>query len=184
MITASLLALTAASACSVGESGGGQQPAPPASDAVDPALKVESPKNLAGVSDSCQLLTAEQLSALGASGSEPKPSINDQYKEPTCNISNDAFDITVDINTKNGGMTAANARRDNFDNFAPTEVAGYPAAQINADSSVCTVAAGIADDQSIEVFYAKNAGGTPEMDDACGYAKKITAEVIKNIPSA
>lgn len=184
VVTASFIALTAASACSVGESGENQQSPPPAPSAVDPALKVEEPRNLKEITDACQLLTPEQLTQLGAGDSEPTPSTNSQYQEPTCTISSDALDIIIDINTRNGGMAATYARKDNFELFAPTQVGSYPAAQINFAETQCTVATGIADDQSIEVLYAKNSGGTPEMDDSCGYAKKITTELIKNIPPA
>lgn len=184
VLTASLLMLTAASACSLGQSDAGKQPTSPPSQPADPALQVSNPKNLTGVTDSCQLLTPQQLTELGAADPEIEPYVNEQYKEPSCDISSDAFDITVDINTEHGGMTAAHARKDNFENFAPTEVGEYPAVQVNFQGTVCTVATGISDDQSVEVFYAKNSGGTPEMDDPCGYAKKISAEAIKNIPAA
>lgn len=184
-LTASFFVLTTISACAVGQGGGGKQLEPSGSqEAVDPALKVDSPKNLKGITDACQLLTPEQLNQLGADEPEIEPSTNPQYQEPSCDISSDALKITIDINTEHGGMTAANSRASNFENFEATEVDGYPAAQVNAAGNLCTILTGVADDQSIEIYYAKNSGGTPEMEDPCGYANKIPAEALKNIPPA
>lgn len=182
-LTAAFLMLTSISGCALG-TGGGQQSAPGASDApaVAPALKVDAPKNLKGIADACQLLTPEQRAALQVDG-EPEPE-ESQYKEPACNFAGDALTATISINSNFGGMTGTHERKDNFDNFAPTEVAGYPAAQVNFSDTLCTVMTGVSDEQSVDVYYAKNSGGTPEMDDPCGYAKKIAAEVIKNVPAA
>ncbi|WP_258345502.1 DUF3558 domain-containing protein [Saccharopolyspora gregorii] len=182
VLAASFFAVTAISSCAVG--GGGEQPpqAAPSKENVDPALAVQNPKNLKGVQDACQLLTAEQRAALQVDGQTEQA--DSEYQEPACDINGDVLNTSIAINTNHGGMTAAHARKDNFDNFEPTEVAGYPAVLVNFSDTLCTVAVGVSDTQSVDVYYAKNSGGTPEMDDACGYAEKIAAEVLKNIPPA
>ncbi|GAA3363376.1 hypothetical protein GCM10020366_55040 [Saccharopolyspora gregorii] len=182
LVAASFVALTAISSCALGE--GGEQPsqAAPSTENIDPALAVRNPKDLKGVTDACQLLTAGQRAALQVDG-QPEQA-DSEYQEPSCDISGDALSTSIAINTNHGGMTAAHARESNFDNFEPTEVAGYPAVLVNFSDTLCTVAVGVSDTQSVDVFYAKNSGGTPEMDDACGYAKKIAAEVLENIPPA
>ncbi|GAA3363372.1 DUF3558 domain-containing protein [Saccharopolyspora gregorii] len=180
----SLLALTSLSACAVGSNNpeeGQSKPAP--ANGTDPALSVNNPKNLKGITDACQLLTPEQRTQLGVSDDKDFESlINDVYQEPSCEIFSDAYNAMIDINANNGGMAKLHAGKDKWDNFTPTEVAGYPAAQLDAQSILCRVHVGVADDQSLEVYYSKNAGGTPEMDDPCGFAEKIAVEALKNVP--
>ncbi|MFR9728625.1 DUF3558 domain-containing protein [Saccharopolyspora sp. MS10] len=182
-LTASLLVLTAISSCAVG--GGGEQTPPqasPSTENVDPALAVKNPKNLKSVTDACQLLTPEQRTALQVEGAPTQR--QSEFNEPACEFSSSAFDTSLDVNTNAGGMTAAHERRDNFDNFEATEVAGYPAVKVNFSENLCNLAVGVSDTQSLHVYYLVISGGTPEMEDACGYASKIAAEAVKNIPAA
>ncbi|MBB5072114.1 DUF3558 family protein [Saccharopolyspora gloriosae] len=183
MLTASLLMLTAISSCAVGGEGEQQPPqAAPSTENIDPALAVENPKNLKGVADACQLLTPEQRTALQVDGAPEQA--DSLYKEPACSMEGDMLTARIEINSNQGGMTATHERKDNFDNFEPTEVAGYPAALVNFSDSLCSVIVGVSDTQSVDVYYAMNSGGAPEMNDGCGYAKKIAAEVVQNIPAA
>lgn len=185
VLAASALVLAATSSCAL-NAGSGQespQPAPPPAGNVDPALKVESPKNVSGISDACQLLTPEQRAALQIDGS-PAPQQKNDYGAPSCEFVGELTTVFVDINTGHGGISQTYSNKDSFDNFAPTEVTGYPAAQVDAASSLCTVMTGVADDQAIDIYFAKNSAQSPEMDDACGYAKKIAGEALKNVPAA
>ncbi|MCA1190233.1 MULTISPECIES: DUF3558 domain-containing protein [unclassified Saccharopolyspora] len=182
MTAAAALALAALTSCSVGSGGTAETSSDPApQQSVDPALRVTDPRDLTGVQDACTLLNPEQRTRLGAGDAEFTTTTN-EYGNSTCEIFGDAFNAAVDIDTNHGGITNLNSKKDNFDSFTPTEVAGYPAAELNAESTACKVSVGIADDQSIEVDFSKNSGGSPEMNDPCGYAKTITNELLVNIP--
>ncbi|MEU6128332.1 DUF3558 domain-containing protein [Saccharopolyspora sp. NPDC047091] len=174
--------MTAISSCALGE--GGEQPsqAAPSTENIDPALAVRNPKDLKGVTDACQLLTPEQRTTLQIEGTPAQR--DSEFKEPACEYDGSAFTAALDINTNSGGMTAAHERRSNFDNFEAAEVAGYPAVQVNFSKNLCNLAVGVSDTQSLHVFYSVISGGTPEMEDTCGYARKIAAEALQNIPPA
>lgn len=184
MTTVSLLALTTLSACAVGgDPSAESQNGPAPRNGADPALAVDNPKNLKGIADACRLLTPDQRTQLGVSDDRDFESLtNDIYQEPSCEIFSHAYNAMIDINTNNGGMAKLHAGKGKWDNFTPTEVAGYPAVRLDAQSILCRVHVGIADDQSLEIYYSKNAGGTPEMDDPCGFAEKIAVEALKNVP--
>ncbi|MGW3469420.1 DUF3558 domain-containing protein [Saccharopolyspora sp. NPDC000995] len=180
----SLFATLGVSACS--PEGTGFQPSPPQTKpptATTSAVpKVENPKNLKAVSDACSLLTPDQLSQLGGGG-EPKGSIS-EYGETQCSWRNDNFRTNVAINTKHGGLAKITENSGSRDNFKPTQVDGYQGARVDEQSTLCRVELAIADDQSIEINFSLRGGDTPEMKDPCGYAEKITSEVLKNIPDA
>ncbi|WP_308198073.1 DUF3558 domain-containing protein [Saccharopolyspora soli] len=181
----SLLALVGAAACSPGGS-----TTPPSSSSDEPAAsasaapKVENPKNLKTITNACQLLTTDQLAQLGATGSQAPEQSTSQYGESQCHFQSEPFSAYVAINTKFGGLERLTQDASSSDNFKPTQVDGYQGARIDEQSDLCKVELAIADDQSVEINYFKNSGGTPEMDDPCGYAEKISSEVLKNIPDA
>ncbi|MEV6234163.1 DUF3558 domain-containing protein [Saccharopolyspora shandongensis] len=171
-------------ACSPGST---NPPAPSTSETAttSAAPKVQNPKNLKGVSDACKLLTQDQFSQLGGStGAKPPESDTSGLGEPTCNWRNDAFSTAVTINTTHGGPEAIAKLAGSSDNFEPTEIQGYQGARVDKQSSLCRIELAVADDQTVAINYFKNAGGTPEMNDSCGFAEKITSEVLKNIPDA
>lgn len=178
-----LFAVLGASACSPG----GSQ-TPPSSTTESPtttapsAPKVEKPKNLKGISNACQLLTSEQLSQLGGGG-QPEEDTS-AYGETQCYWSGDAFAVGVSINTTSGGPARIYQAGGTRDNFAPTTVDGYPGARVDKQDILCRIELGVAETQSVEVNYTKHSGGSPEMNDPCGFAEKITSEVLKNIPDA
>lgn len=183
VLATSVLAAVATSSCSLGAGGGQQspQPAPPPAGNVDPALKVKSPKNIDGA-DACRMLTPEQRSALQIDG-PPAPKKN-EYGASGCEFVGDLTTVFVDVNTGHGGLSQIYSNKESFDNFAPAEVNGYPAAQINYSDALCTISTGVADTQAVEIYFAKNSAQSPEMNDPCGYAKKISGEVLKNLPAA
>lgn len=182
LTTVSLLAVLGVSACSA------ETPAPVPTSPTPPATtapavpKVENPKNLKGIADACQLLKPEQLAALGGGG-EPEQSMS-EYDESQCFWRNDNFATNVAINTTQGGLAKITEKGEISDNFAPTQVEGYQGARIDEQQGLCRIELAIADDQSVEVNYSIRGGDTPEMQDGCGYAEKITSEVLKNIPNA
>ncbi|MDA3648240.1 DUF3558 domain-containing protein [Saccharopolyspora indica] len=180
----SLLAVLGVSACSPGSA---NVPAPTTSDeaTTSAAPKVKNPKNIKAVSDPCQLLTQEQFAQLGGStGAKPPESEISGLGEPACSWRNDAFSTAISVNTTHGGPEEIAKLAEKSDNFKATEVEGYPGARVDEQSSLCRIDLAIADDQSFAINYAKNAGGTPEMDDPCTFAEKLASEALKNIPDA
>ncbi|MEV5540826.1 DUF3558 domain-containing protein [Saccharopolyspora shandongensis] len=181
-----LLAVLSASACAPG--GKNPEPSAPSSSAADTnaaAPKVENPKNLKAITDACQLLTDQQVKDLGGvSERRPPEKSTNSYGESRCQWATDAFTAAASINTKHGGLAKIQQNAENRQNYKLTQLAGYQGARVDEQSDLCRIELAVADDQSLEVNYFKNAGGTPEMNDPCGYAEKITSEVLKNIPDA
>ncbi|MGW1677668.1 DUF3558 domain-containing protein [Saccharopolyspora sp. NPDC002376] len=179
----SVFAVLGISACSPG----GSTPAP-SSTAETPsatapsAPKVDKPKNLKSVTNACDLLTSDQLSQLGGDG-KPEEDTS-AYGETQCYWSGDAFAVGVSVNTTSGGPAKIQEAGSSRDNFEPTTVDGYPGARVDKQDILCRIELGVADDQSVEINYTKHSGGSPEMDDPCGFAEKITSQVLKNIPDA
>lgn len=185
-IAAAALAVAGLSACSSGSGtpGGSGTPEPtkaPSSDTANPVPQVDLPKNIKAVTDACQLLKPEQVTRLGGGTPEPDTTITG---EPQCAWSNSDFRMNVAINANNGGPANIYEDKASNDSFEPTEVSGYPGALIDRTSSLCRVEVGIAEVQSVDISYAKFGGGSPEMQDTCGYAKRIAVETLKNIPDA
>lgn len=176
----STLAVLGISACSGATPEPAPTPSAPPTTNVPSAPQVQNPKNLKSIADACQLLTPEQVATLGGGAPAPDTSV---YGESQCTWSNEAFATTVAINTAGGPAKIFDSPESN-DNFQPTQVGGYPAARIDAQSVVCRVEVGVAEDQSVEINYSKFGGTSPEMQDPCGYAEKIAGEAVKNIPAA
>ncbi|MER7078074.1 Protein of unknown function [Saccharopolyspora kobensis] len=183
----SLLAVLGASACSPGGSGPSPEPTsnPSESAATSEAPKVENPKNLKAITNACDLLTDEQVKALGGTDErKPPEESKSTYGETKCQWTTDAFSATVTINTQFGGAEKIKSNAGTRDNYELIQFEGYTGARVDAESTLCRIELAVADDQSLEVNYYKNAGGTPEMDDPCGFAEKITGEALKNTPGA
>ncbi|MER7015578.1 DUF3558 domain-containing protein [Saccharopolyspora sp. NPDC000359] len=184
LTTASLFAVLGAAACAPGST---PAPTPTISEetTTSAAPQVQNPKNLKAVSDACQLLTQDQFSQLGGSaGAKPPESDTSGLGEPVCDWRNDAFSTSVTINITHGGPAAIEGLAGASDNFKPTQVDGYPGARVDEQSDLCRIELAVAEDQTVAINYFKNAGGTPEMDDPCGFAEKIASEALKNIPDA
>lgn len=177
------LAILGVSACA--PSGSSSTPSSTTSGAAattSAAPGVENPKNLKSITDACQLLTPEQISQLGGGG-QPEEDTS-AYGESQCYWSGDAFAVGVAINTASGGPAKIYKASASRNNFAPTTVDGYPGARVDKQDILCRIELGVADDQSIEVNYTKHSGGSPEMNDPCRFAEKITSEVLRNVPDA
>lgn len=181
LTAASLLAVLGASACSPSTPEPAPESSAPPATSAPSAPEVQNPKNLKSINDACQLLTPEQVAQLGGGAPQGDTSV---YGESQCAWANENFAATVAINTTVGGPAKIFEDPESSDNFTPTQVDGYPAARIDAQSVVCRVEVGIAEDQSVEINYSKFGGTDPEMQDPCGYAEKIASEVLKNIPNA
>lgn len=180
-VTAAVLAVVGVSACSSTTSGAPETTtqAPTSSNTAAPQL--ENPKNVKAVTDVCQILTPQQLTQLGAATSGEKETT--MYGEPKCTWTNDNFSATVALNTTTGFGPAKIREKGRAKNTL-TQVSGYPAMHVDAQSSLCRVEVGLNKGQSIAVNYAVNSGDAPAMQDPCAYAEKIAAAAIENIPDA
>lgn len=183
-VAAAAVGLSGCSAASPGNETADTSSAAPSSEkADDPALAVDTPKNLKAVTDACSLLTAEQLKALGGDGA-PKAA-ESIFGESECSWQGDNFGAIVGINTTTGmGPERIQQQVENAENSEATKVAGYPAARVDEQSALCRIEVGVAEEQAFTVNYSKHAAELPEMADTCGYGEKIAAEVLKNIPDA
>lgn len=182
----SLLAVLGAAACSPGGSTNTPSSNTDEATTTSPATpKVENPKNLKSITDACQLLTDQQVKSLGGVNERRPPEQSPNgYGEPSCEWANDAFTAAVSINTKHGGLEKVLKNAETRKSYKLTQLDGYQGARVDEQSDLCRIELAIADDQSLEVNYFKNAGGTPEMNDPCGYAEKIISEALKNVPGA
>lgn len=184
LITASAFSIIGLAACSPAQTDTPESPETQHSTSeTNPAPAVDKPKNLAAITDACQLLTTQQLTQLGAQAT-PKPS-ETAYGESKCKWSNGDLAATVALNaTTDTGPEQIFEMEEITDNFTRTEVDGYPAARVDEQSDLCRVEVGVSDTTSFSVNYYKYSGDSPEMQDPCGYAEKIASEVLKNIPNA
>lgn len=157
------------SSSDVGSSPSQQQPGP----------QIEQPKNLQAVGHACELLTSEQLQQLGLGG-EPQPD-ESLWGEASCDWANDAAGVSVtQMNQTSPATMYQNAKT--FDEYHPGQVRGYPANHTDRLSNLCTVDVGVSDTATFRVDFTQHEHSTPEMQDACGYADTIAAEVLTNIP--
>ncbi|GAB2754650.1 hypothetical protein GCM10027174_32690 [Salinifilum aidingensis] len=61
---------------------------------------------------------------------------------------------------------------------------GYLANHKGRQSRLCSTDVGVPDSASFRLDFARCASKAPEMQDPCGYADTIAAEVLENIPDA
>lgn len=181
----SLLAVLGASACAPGsDSPAPEQRSEPA-PATSGAPQVENAKDLKAVANACELLAPDQVAALGGTAErQPPEESKSMYGETQCKWQTDAFNVNIAVNTTYGGVQQLDETAGSSEGSQRTEVAGYQGVRYDVQSDLCSVDVAVAGDQSLEIGYFKNAGGTPEMDDPCGFAEKIAGEALKNVPDA
>lgn len=165
--------------------GGDLSEAPPTSESAgaDPEVSFENPKNLAAVTDACDLLTGRQLEQLGMKD-EP------EHKKATlgiapCGWDGHAFGLSLTPDTKSGGM-AKLYRTDGYGKgHERSEVSGYPAAWVERTDITCRVEVGVAESMKVGVSYvAYVTNAEADQVEPCEEGEKIAAMVLKNIPDA
>lgn len=185
LASAALLAILTISACS--------QSTPDATDSTDSAIHtsttpeasfaIHSPKNLKDVGDPCQLLTPQQLSKLGAQATPER--VESIKNVPACDWDTDDFAVTITADTATGGIDNKYASKENFNNFAPVKVKGYPAAHINETKIQCRVTVGVSKASLFTVDFTNHqSGNRSDLKDPCAFAEKVAAEALSNIPDA
>lgn len=145
------------------------------------APPVENPKDLRGIG-SCELLTAVQKTELAIT--TPGETRTTEWGEEECDWQNSDLSVAVAPATKLGGLDQAYRSRENFDNFAESDVDGHPTVRVNVFSAGCSLFVGVADDQALFVDFVRVTGKDPAYRDPCGFAEKIAGMVLSNLPAA
>ncbi len=182
LVVATSLAVLVATGCSP-SGAGSPEPTPTAqttSKQSTPEVTIEKPKNLRAVSDSCSLLTAQQLATLGMAA---KPKHKDSMLGiPSCDWSGDEFAMTIIPDTNSGGITQIYKTEPDA---KKTTVSGYPAAWVDKQSISCRVEIGVSKDAMVGISYFSNTtSDQASQATPCKQGEKIAAMVLKNIPDA
>ncbi|GGI68582.1 hypothetical protein GCM10011581_01900 [Saccharopolyspora subtropica] len=182
------LAVLAAAGCSVPNSSGQNPPSSaasePTSSSSNPAAKVDKPKNLASITDACQVLTQEQLTTLNAVNAKAPEPGSSPNGHPMCQWSNDNFGLIVGVDNTTGLGTGYIVEKAESSNAELRNIDGYPAVRMDETNLLCRVEVGVSDKEHIAVDFTRHSDAVPEMQDSCGYAEKIASEVLKNLPDA
>jgi hypothetical protein len=154
----------------------------PSSGADGGAPAVENPKDLRGV-DPCELLTPEQLAAFSMTG--PGQKDTSEWGEAECDWKGSVVAIGLSPDTTLGdGLDRAYRNQNNFDNFAVSEVDGYPAVRVNFATQSCGLIAGVSDEQTLSMEFTRVSPNAPGEGDPCEFAETVMGAVIKNLPDA
>ncbi|MGW0517019.1 DUF3558 domain-containing protein [Crossiella sp. NPDC003009] len=154
------------------------------------APTVTKPKQLMALLDNpCGLLTTEQRTGLGVS-TDGKPGGNAEAGTAACTWSNFdqrpgmAASITARLETRRSGLDQVYRRSVEFKAFEPITVDSYPAVRVQNDEFRCHLWIGAAEDQSIELSFSSVLGTDPKHSPPCGFAEKVAAAMLANIPGA
>jgi hypothetical protein len=149
------------------------------------------PKNLASVTDVCQMLTPSQLSSLGVGiGTRPlQVSMGRRGLERVCYWSNDTAGITIKINAGNGrspeDIVQKTQNRDEL-----TQIAGYPGVRApTCTPDTCQLEVGVAERQSFTVDFSRHIEKTMQNPDyygpdASGWIEEVANDVVQKLPDA
>lgn len=183
--SAAVLGLSACSQSTPADSGNAtpaatEAQAPQEDQAQSPQEKIDSPLNLKAVTDTCQLLTPEQLEQLGGGG-EPEPA-EQPWPEMACSWEGDNLGIELSPDSTNGG--GIERIKNNFagEYDEVINVAGYPAIHIDVTDMTCTLSAAVSEEHVIGVGVAIYNKVEPQHQDPCAFADRVFTEVVKNIP--
>ncbi|MBB5155463.1 DUF3558 domain-containing protein [Saccharopolyspora phatthalungensis] len=153
------------------------------SAASDP-LHIDQPKNLAGLTAPCQLLTPQQLQELGAGASEQDKS---EWGQAACRWRNQQLAIKVSPDTVQGQGLDYTAKIYGDGSGNPNaQVSGYPAVHGGVNDLRCNVFVGVSDKQVLSVSFTTGSEGrsNPEYADPCAMADKVAGLVLSNLPPA
>ncbi|QIZ34296.1 DUF3558 domain-containing protein [Saccharopolyspora sp. ASAGF58] len=165
---------------------GTPEPAPSSetNSAANDPFHIEQPKNLAAVSEPCQLLTSAQAQQLGAGSPEPDSS---EWGQGACKWRNQQFSTKVAPDTAQGQGLRWAAKIDGDDQGNPNvRVNGYPAVHGGISGIRCSTTVGVSDTQALMVHFTTGSEGrgNPEYTDPCAMSDKIAGMVLENIPPA
>jgi hypothetical protein len=169
-------------ATTVPDTTGGTPSDPPTSGSAGLAPPVGNPKDLRGV-DACELLTPEQLTEFSMTG--PGRKNVSEWGEEDCEWVGSIVAIGLSPNATLGdGLDRAYRNKNNFDNFAESNVDGYPAVRINFATQSCGLIAGVSDEQTLNMEFTRVSPEAPGRGDPCAFAESVMGAAIRNLPDA
>jgi len=146
---------------------------------------VPMPKDARGL-EQCDVLTADQVSALGGDPASVKfEEAEFGVAGPACAWSalDNRWTMSIGINTDAavGGLetTYLNEQRDVFAIFEPFEIDGHPAVRAQQEvSPECGIAIGLADTQLVSIDMTRR----DESVDTCEIARRAGSALLSNLP--
>jgi uncharacterized Zn-binding protein involved in type VI secretion len=145
------------------------------------APPVSNPKNLKA-QPACQLLTAAQLSDLGATAT-PKPDTS-VWGEGKCKWINDEVSLYISPDTTQGkGLSGVYKNLAGSAGFQSLTIAGYPAARTGGESNECAIAVGTSNTQVFLIDLTLFGSRRASNEDPCALAQKVGADVLSNLPA-
>lgn len=153
---------------------------PSESDRLSPP--VDNPKDLHGI-DPCEFLTPEQKTELSLT--KPGRKDTSPWGEEVCDLGGPVVAIGFSPDTTLGeGLDQAYRAKNMFDNFAESEVDGYPAVRVDFAAQSCGLIVGVSDEQTLHMEFTRVSSQAPGNGDPCGFAEQVMGEVIKRLPDA
>ncbi|TDV45569.1 DUF3558 domain-containing protein [Actinophytocola oryzae] len=153
---------------------------PSTSERLSPS--VEKPKDLRGI-DPCEFVTPEQRAELQLTAPDEKEM--SPWGEQLCDLGGSVVGISFSPNTVLGdGLDRAYRSKNSFDNFAETNVDGYPGVRVNFATQSCALIMGVSNEQTLNMELTRVSANAPGKGDPCGFAEEIMSEVIRNLPDA
>ncbi|MGW3471131.1 DUF3558 domain-containing protein [Saccharopolyspora sp. NPDC000995] len=156
-------------------------PSPETSAAANDPFHIEKPKNLAAVSDPCQLLNQDQIGQLGAGQPEPGQA---EWGQGTCKWTSQLLTLEVAPDTVQGQGIKWMAKTAGDSGKPDGNVSGYPAVHIGETSGSCGTYVGTSDTELFLVNYQIGSEGRGNPEYPCGMADKIAGMVLENLPPA
>lgn len=158
-------------------------PSPETSTAANDPFHIEEPKNLAAVSDPCQLLSQNELQQINAGQAEPGQS---EWGQAKCTWRNQQFSATVAPDTVQNSGLEYTAKVWGNDGKPSGEVDGYPLVHGGINEIRCSTTVGVSEKQTLTVHFTTGSEGrgNPEYADPCAVADKIAGMVLENLPPA
>lgn len=186
VMAALLGSLLLASACSSGAPTDGSPPRTGSSvpSSLAPPL-TSAPLDLSQQKDDpCSLLPPDLQDKYGVDG--PGEANQNGVTGPTCAFPRRTLSdpvITVAVNTRSGGLENLYQRADRFEDFEPTDVAGYPGVFVNPadDPNGCILDVATSEQELILVGVRLTATETAAPGVACDVATRVMADIVGRI---
>jgi hypothetical protein len=70
------------------------------------------------------------------------------------------------------------------ENFAESEVDGYPAVRVDVASQSCGLIVWVSNEQTLGMDFTRVSKHAPGKGDPCGFAEQVTRDVIERLPDA
>lgn len=143
---------------------------------------VEHPKDLRGL-DACELLSSEQKAEFSLT--EPGKRDTSAWGESNCLLQGPVLGVQFSPDTTLGqGLEQAYRAKDTFDNFAESEVGGYPAVRVDFATQSCGLIVGVSDEQTLSMDFTRISSQAPGKGNPCGFAEQVMGDVVKRLPDA